>query len=126
MIPDFLVTRFGPTGAKLVFFGGIALLVIAALVGFIAYERHVGATGEVVKEQARTIETQKKVGVANENAAGKRIDDTLKGEAQKKEITDAELKATSPDDARRRRGCVILRQQGRDISAIPACRGSSN
>ena len=122
MIPAFLVTKFGPLGAKLIFFGGIALLVIAVIGGFIAYERHVGATGEVVKEQARTIETQTKVGKANDAAAGARVESATKIAEQKQELSNAVADATSPDDLRRRRGCAILRQQGRDPAAIPACR----
>jgi hypothetical protein len=120
MIPTFLIEKFGPTGAKVAFFGGIVLLLAIIVGGFAIYERHVGATGEVVKEQGRTIDTLNKVGDANANASAARVEDTLKGETQKTEITNAERAATSPDDLRRRRGCVILRQQGRSAAASAA------
>jgi hypothetical protein len=79
-------------------------------------------SGEVVKEQARTIETQQRVGDANTNASAARVDDAVTIEHQKQELHDAVENATDPDDARRRAGCVILRQQGRNTAAIPACR----
>jgi len=122
MIPQFLIERYGPKAAKLIVIS--SALVAILLIGLAIYlvGRGDGKAREVVKSQQRTIETQQKVGTANENAAGKRVDDTLKGELQKKEISDAVANATSPDDARRRRGCVILRQQGRDTASIPACR----
>lgn len=83
-----------------------------------------GGKGEVNKQQARTIEMQEKVGEANDNAAEQRVEDAVQAETQKKELNDAVNKATSGDDARRRAGCVILRQQGRDTTKIAACRGS--
>lgn len=81
-----------------------------------------GRSGEVVKQQKREIETQQDLGRANDKAGAQRLDDAMKSTKQEKELTDA-LQATSdPDRQRALRGCIILRQQGRDTSNIPACR----
>lgn len=56
------------------------------------------------------------------NIADERVEDAVKAEKQQREIEDAVANSTGPDDVRARRGCVILRQQGRDTAAIPACR----
>lgn len=97
-----------------------ALLMLAYCQGHSA-----GKSGEVVKEQRRTIEIQNQVGAANENAAGARVADATKTAQQERELKDA-LASTS-DPARRRvlRGCLIMRQQGRDTKNIPACSGPS-
>lgn len=85
--------------------------------------RKSGKSGEVVKEQARTIQVQQEVGNANENAAGARVADATKAAQQEKELKDA-LDA-SKDPARQRvlRGCLIMRQQGRATKDLPiVCR----
>lgn len=82
-----------------------------------------GRTGEVVKEQARTIEVQNQVGVANENAAAARVSDATKAAIQERELKDALDATNDPDLQRTLRGCLIMRQQGRDTKNIPACRG---
>lgn len=81
-----------------------------------------GGGREREKQAGRTIKQQQKVGQANENAAGARVTDAVRIEREKQELDDAIANSTDADDARRRAGCVILRQQGRDTSAIPACR----
>lgn len=58
---------------------------------------------------------------ANEKASDTRVEDAVRAERQQREIEDAVANSTGPDDVRARRGCVILRQQGRDTSRIPAC-----
>jgi hypothetical protein len=81
-----------------------------------------GRSGEVIKQQKREIEVQQDLGRANDKAGAQRLDDAMKSTKQEKELTDA-LNATSdPDRQRALRGCIILRQQGRDTSNIPACR----
>lgn len=122
MIPQFLIARFGPKLAGVIFYAGLALIVIAIAAAVYITGRHDGKSGEVVKEQARTIDTIKKVGVANDNAAAARVDDARRQDQEKQELDDALKNASGGDDARRRGGCAILRQQGRDVSAIPACR----
>lgn len=111
-----------PFLAKYGIYIGIALLAVGIL-GLAYCEGHKsGKSGEVVQEQKRTIQVQQDVGNANENAAAARVADAQKSEQQKKELSDA-LKSTSdPDRARILRGCVILRQQGRDTKNIPECR----
>jgi hypothetical protein len=122
MIPQFLIARFGPLGAKLVFFGTIVAILLLIVGGIYLAGHSAGKSGEVVKEQARTIDTIQKVGDANTNASAARVDDTRRQDQQKQELNDALKNASGGDDARRRTGCAILRQQGRDVSAIPACR----
>lgn len=83
-----------------------------------------GKNSEIIGQQKEQIELQEKVGEANEKAAGSRVNDATKLQQQQQEIEDAVRNAKGPDDVRAQRGCVILRQQGRDTTQIPACRGS--
>lgn len=121
MIPAFLVTKFGKTGAKLVFFGGVVLVLLLAALVIYFMGRSDGKQGEVVGQLTRENKVQIRVGDANTKAADTRVKDAVRTEQQTKELSDA-LKATEdPDRQRALRGCVILRQQGRDTSRIPAC-----
>lgn len=122
MIPAFLIQKFGPLASKLIFFGGIALLAGALLLLTYCTGRSDGKTSEVVKQQEREIQVQQNLGNANENASTARVKDAVKAEQQKKELNDAIKDTNSPDRARALRGCIILRQQGRDTINIPACR----
>lgn len=81
-----------------------------------------GKSGEIVKQQEREIETQRDLNTANEDAASARVKDAVEAIRQEKELTDALEATDNPDRQRALRGCVILRQQGRDTSNIPACR----
>lgn len=81
-----------------------------------------GKTGEVVKQQQREIETQVDLGHAADNSATFRIEDARTLDQQERDLRDAVKDAKSSDDARTKRGCAILRQQGRDTKNIPACR----
>lgn len=123
MIPSFLIARFGPAGAKIAFFGGIAALLSLFLLLAYCSGRTDGKTGEVVKQQEREIETQRDLGKANESAAGTRVEATVRAAKQQKELTDALQTTNDPDRRRALRGCVILRQQGRNLEDVPACRG---
>ena len=98
-----------------------ALLLLSYCTG-----RSDGKRGEVIGQQEREIETLDKVGKANEKAAEQRVNDSEYGAAQQKEIEDAVRNAKGPDDVRAQRGCVILRQQGRDTSRIAACLRSTD
>lgn len=122
MIPTFLVNKFGPAGAKLAFFGGIAVLIALGVLLAYCSGRSDGKTGEVVKQQGRTIDTLQDLGNANGDAANQRIDDMLNASAQAEELKNATQADDSADRQRIRRGCVILRQQGRNTADIPACR----
>lgn len=96
----------------------LALFVIVVLL----WVYHAGGSSEVVKQQDRTIQTQIKVNTANENSSAIRVEDTVKLDQQKQELQNAIDNASNDDDARRKSGCVVLRQQGRDTATIPACR----
>jgi hypothetical protein len=100
----------------------IAAIVAAVLVLTYCQGQKAGKSGEVVKQQGRTIEIQNQVGNANENAAAARVEDATMAAQQERELKDA-LDATN-DPARQRvlRGCIILQQQGRNTQNIPACR----
>lgn len=80
-----------------------------------------GKSSEVIKQQSREIKTQQDLGKAGENAAAARVDSAVKLEQQKRELNDALEATQDPDRQRALRGCIILRQQGRDTSHIPAC-----
>lgn len=99
---------------------GIAafVIVVALAVAFCS-----GGNREKLKQANRTIETQKQVGGANDKAGELRVEDKARIIRQNEELKDALDKATGGDDARRRAGCVILRQQG--LERLPAaCAGS--
>jgi len=81
-----------------------------------------GKSSEVIKQQDREIKTQQDIGKANENASDARVQDAVKAEHQKRELNNALEATQDPDRQRALRGCVILRQQNRDTSHIPACR----
>lgn len=110
-----LIARFGAPAVKI---AGIALLVVVILA--LAY--CAGGRGQVTKYQQATIKQQKEVKVADDHASATRVADAVRVETAQKDLTDALAHATTPDDLRVVRGCLILRQQGRDTAAIPACR----
>ena len=102
----------------------IGVLAIVTILGLAYCEGHkAGKSGEVVQEQKHTIQVQTEEGNANENAAAARVADTAKSAQQEKELSDA-LKSTSdPNRARVLRGCIIMRQQHRNLKNIPECSG---
>lgn len=113
-IPPFL--------AKYGIYLAIAAVAVAILMLAFCQGKQSGKSGEVVKQQKREIETQIDLGRANENAANARVKDATKAVQQEKELTDALQASKDPDRQRALRGCTILRQQGRDLKDIPACR----
>lgn len=102
----------------------LASALLLALILSVAYckGQRAGKSGEVQRQQVREIETQKNINQANEQAADQRVADTVRAQQQQKELTDALAATSDPDRQRSLRGCLILRQQGRDISNISACR----
>lgn len=116
-IKTFLSSKWPYIAGGVVIIG--ALLLLAYCTG-----RTDGKSGEIIKQQDREIQDQRETGKANDKAADARVDDAVKLQQQQREIEDAVRNAQGPDDVRAQRGCVILRQQGRDTSSIPACRGS--
>lgn len=81
-----------------------------------------GSQGEIVKQQDREIQAQRDLNTANEKAASNRVDQATISAQQEKELTDALQATDDPDRQRALRGCIIMRQQGRDVADLPACR----
>jgi hypothetical protein len=104
---------------------GIVALVVLVLGLTYCEGRKTGKSGEVVHEQQRTIQTQQEVGNANENASTARVADATKVVQQERELRDALHATNDPSRQRVLRGCLIMRQQGRDTKNIPACSGYS-
>jgi F0F1-type ATP synthase membrane subunit c/vacuolar-type H+-ATPase subunit K len=102
---------------------GIALLVAAVLGLAYCKGQSAGKSGEVVKEQKRTIQTQQEVGAANENASTARVADATKAVQQERELKDALNASNDPSRQRVLRGCLIMRQQGRNPKDLPVACG---
>lgn len=100
---------------------GVVILLAILLLAYCS-GRSDGKKDEIIGQQKKEIDLQTKVGNANDKAADSRVSDAIKLQQQQQEIEDAVRNAKGPDDVRAQRGCVILRQQGRDTSSIPACR----
>lgn len=121
-MPPGLTAFFSKYGIYL----AIAAVVVAVLGLTYCQGQKAGKSGEVVKQQERTIETQQQVGAANENAAAARVSDATKAAQQEKELKDALAATNDPDRQRVLRGCLIMRQQGRLEKDLPArCRPSA-
>jgi hypothetical protein len=103
--------------------GAQVALAAAALAAILTlaycHGRSTGRDSEVVKQQEREIEVQRDLGDANENAAEFRVEDARKLDAQERELQDATRDAKNADDARRRRACVVLRQQNPNRKDLP-------
>lgn len=98
----------------------VAALIIAFVAVLCALSYCAGGAGETVRQQDGTIKVQTQTIAADGNAADARVADTVKISNQQQEIENAVEKTTNADDARRARGCVILRQQGRGAAATAA------
>ncbi len=119
VIPPSVATFFGKYGIYL----AIAAIVVAVLGLTYCQGQKAGKSGEVIKQQDRTIQVQKEVGAANENAAGARVADATKAAQQERELKDALDATNDPNRQRVLRGCLIMRQQGRNTKDLPAaCR----
>lgn len=114
-IPPFL--------AKYGIYIGLVFLVAGILGLAYCKGQSAGKSGEVVHEQQRTIQTQQEVGSANENASTARVAQATKAAQQERELSNALESTNDPTRQRVLRGCIIMRQQGRDTKNIPACSG---
>ena len=101
---------------------GIALVVAGVLTLTYCKGREAGGFREIIGQQEREIEGRASAAAAASKAADDRVKDEVELAKQEEELRDERNDALSPDDARRRRGCVILRQQGRDTSGLPCGR----
>lgn len=84
----------------------------------------VGGKDKIIEQKDAEIELRKDVSDADDIAGDLRVEDKARIMKETEELEDAIDNATSDDDARRRAGCVILRQQGHDVSGIATCAGS--
>lgn len=100
---------------------GIYLAIVAVVIAVLGLTycqgQKAGRSGEVVKQQERTIQVQQEVGSANENAADARVSDATKAAQQEKELKDALAATNDPNRQRLLRGCLIIKQQGRKLPA---------
>jgi hypothetical protein len=102
---------------KPILIGAAVVLLIIALCA-LAYCS--GGSGVRHADDQETIQLQTHVIAADGNAADARVADTVQIQNQQREIEDAVQNTSSVDDARRARGCVILRQQNRSAAATAA------
>ena len=107
--------------AKYGVYVGIVLVGMLILSLAFCQGKQAGRSSEVIKQQERELDFKAAEGDATTKASDVRVEDVVRVAMQTKELTDA-LKA-EPDTDRRRvlRGCIIMRQQGRDTSVIPQC-----
>lgn len=110
---------------------GIYLAIVALVVTVLGLTycqgQKAGKSGEVVKQQERTIKVQQEVGAASENAAAARVSDATRAAQEERELKDALEATDDPTRQRVLRGCLILRQQGRSDEDLPArCRPSAD
>lgn len=104
-----------------------AVVLIIALIVFSYTEgKDAGASGEVTKQQERELDVQGQVKDADTKAGDTRVTDAVRAEQQQKELEDAFKASDDPERRRVLRGCVIMRQQGRDTSRLPECRGHAD
>lgn len=100
----------------------IAAAVLVLSVGLYFLGKETGHTDAKFEGAKREIELRGDLQGASDNAAVERVKDAVTDQQQRKELDDALQATESSDKQRASRGCVILRQQGRDTSGIPACR----
>lgn len=97
---------------------------LAAVLMTLAYcqGQSAGKAGEKLEQAEAAAKIDATADKADAKAADARVDSAREAAAQAKELEDATRDAESPDDARRRRGCAIMRQQGFDTTQIASCR----
>lgn len=99
-----------------------ALLVVLVLALTYCSGKNAGESEADLAREKANVEALATASAAAEKAAEERgIADAI-ADAQRKELDDAKRDCTSVDDCRVRRGCIVLRQQGKDLASIPACR----
>lgn len=104
------------------YWAGAAVVLLACLGLSYCVGRGNGRSGEVTRQLERTIELEQDASKADAAAAEARLSDHLTISEQKKELDDAIARNEDADTLRARRGCLILRQQGRDTTALASCR----
>lgn len=102
--------------------GGAALLFAAILALAYCSGRTAGTNAADLAREKANVEALATASAAAEAAAEERGSDAASIAEQRKELSDAKWTCTGADDCRNMRGCIILRQQGKDLSGIAACR----
>jgi hypothetical protein len=116
-----LLTSIAAKSALKRFLPIFGIVMVVGLVLMLTY--CAGGAGERADQLEDTIEVQNKMGAADTKAADSRVVDAVRVAQEEKDLNDAIKAVGGPDARRAMRGCVILRQQGRDTSGIAACRG---
>jgi len=98
----------------------IGVLAVLALALTYCQGRSAGKAGEQLKQAEAAARVDAAGDKADAKAAESRVDTAKDLAAQQQELKDATRNAQSHDDARRLRGCAILRQQGRQADAVAA------
>ena len=107
--------------SKWALIGGAALLFAAILALAYCSGRKAGTDAADLAREKANVEALATASAAAEAAAEERGSDAAVIADQRKELSDAKWTCKGADDCRGMRGCIILRQQGKDLAGIPAC-----
>lgn len=100
---------------------GIAVVGMLILTLAFCQGKQSGKQGEVINQQERELDFKAAEGDAKTAASDKRVTDEVRVAMELKELTDALETETDPYARRVLRGCIVMRQQGRDTGVIPGC-----
>lgn len=100
---------------------GIAVVGMLILTLAFCQGKQSGKQGEVINQQERELDFNAAEKGAAVTASDKRVSDVVRVAMEAKELQDALETETDPYARRVLRGCIVLRQQGRDTSGIPGC-----
>lgn len=110
-----------PFLAKYGIYIGIAFAAVLILSLAFCQGKRAGEQGEVIDQQERELDFKAAEGGAKTAASDKRVTDEVRVAMELKELTDALETETDPYARRVLRGCIVMRQQGRDTGVIPGC-----
>ncbi len=100
--------------------GAVLLVTLALALAYCSGKDAGRSEADLAREKAN-VEALATASASAEKAADERAADAATTAAQKKELEDAKWLCVGNEDCRNMRGCIILRQQGRDLAGIPAC-----
>lgn len=101
----------------------LGIVVVAIVILSLAFceGKKSGRAGEVIDQQERELDFKAAEGDAQTEASKTRVEDVVRVAMEAKELTDALEAETDPYKRRVLRGCIVMRQQGRDTSSVPQC-----